>query len=156
MYTEDALKCVWPETWVEHHGPVRLPDPNQGINQYLSSNPLTSPAIPPLQLCTKRSLQFYVACSTSCAKLGDPYNGLLPASEPTIADGCPNRVYCLLAWPAILIGSVLFLLVCALLALCVCGCCCLCCEPADLRAKAATPEVELEQLKEGDADKEEV
>lgn len=74
--TGSAAHCLWPKTRSEYKGPVSLPDPNQGLNQYLASK--LGEGSPILQLCTTDNLAFCTGFSTSCARVGEPYGELKP------------------------------------------------------------------------------
>lgn len=142
--TPGALKCLYPEIWVESVGPVRLPDPSQGLNNYLAFTPGASNLT--LQLCTTKRLQFYVGSPSSCEEVGDSYAERLPVAEPKIDDGCPSAKYRSIVLFCVCVGSVCFLALCAS---CVLGCCC---DSGRNKREAAyaAREIELEKLKDED------
>lgn len=88
--TPRAIPCWVPETRVERVGPVTLPDPSQGLNQFLNLN--SSSASVTLKLCTTHNLQFYIGLPDDCARLGEPYGERLPYGEPTRRSECPGGV----------------------------------------------------------------
>lgn len=55
---------------VENLGPVPLPDPSQGLNQYLEG---ASTGVQ-LELCEKRGFNFYVGIPGGCSWVPDPYD----------------------------------------------------------------------------------
>ncbi|GAQ84512.1 hypothetical protein KFL_001920125 [Klebsormidium nitens] len=66
------MKEILPETTIERMGPVDLPDPSQGLNQFLED----SDASLRLELCKKSKMSFYVGFPDSCKQLGSPYGRL--------------------------------------------------------------------------------
>ncbi|GAQ79819.1 hypothetical protein KFL_000390070 [Klebsormidium nitens] len=85
-FTRPARECFTSRTWTALDGPVGLPDPSEGLNQFLQSANmgldvgqnvgLQSVSLKPCQTAT---LNFYVGqLDTSCAQLGDPYGGRWP------------------------------------------------------------------------------
>lgn len=119
--TPKAAKCLYPEAWnIETLGPVRLPDPTQGLNRYLVSTPRESNR--PLKLCTTDRLQFYVGCSTQCADLAEPYADRLPVAGPTVDDGCPSSKFRTLVWVGIGLATVVLLAIVASVIACVIMC----------------------------------
>ncbi|GAQ79404.1 hypothetical protein KFL_000300015 [Klebsormidium nitens] len=85
--TGSAAHCLWPKTWIEYKGPVNLPDPNQGLNQYLASK-LGEDSVD-LQLCTTDNLAFYIGFQASCARVGEPYGELKPDLQKAEHDAHP-------------------------------------------------------------------
>lgn len=71
-------------------GPVRIPDPSQGLNQYLSSQP--GGANLTLNLCSTEHLNFYIGFPGDCAHLGEPYGDRLPQERRDV-DACPGPVF---------------------------------------------------------------
>ncbi|GAQ79403.1 hypothetical protein KFL_000300010 [Klebsormidium nitens] len=74
--TGSAAHCLWPQTRIEYKGPVSLPDPNQGLNQYLAF--ALGEGSLSLQLCTTNNLAFYIRFPASCVRVGEPYGELQP------------------------------------------------------------------------------
>lgn len=153
--TPKALKCLYPETWVDTLGPVRLIDPNQGLNQYLASTLGESNLT--LKLCATKRLQFYVGCSSSCKVLGEPYAERLPVAGPTVDNGCPGTMFRIAVLVSVCVASLVFL---AITKFCV-ECCWDCCSPRlphDMESREGSDEatgIELEGLNAKDETDEE-
>jgi hypothetical protein len=86
--TPKALKEHLPQTVTERLGPVSLPDPTHGLNQFLRFNNETELA---LKLCSTDNLVFYMGLSDSCAQVGDPYAGRGPAEVVGVKAGSVAR-----------------------------------------------------------------
>ncbi|GAQ84511.1 hypothetical protein KFL_001920120 [Klebsormidium nitens] len=70
--TTAAMKEMYPKTTIEPLGPVALPDPSQGLNQFLRETDATLS----LELCKTPTMSFYVGFPDNCGRLGDPYGGV--------------------------------------------------------------------------------
>lgn len=116
--TPRAVPCWISETGIHRAGPVALPDPSQGLNQFL--NLRTSSVNLTLKLCTTYNLQFYVGLPDECARLGEPYGDKRPfQGEPTRGSECPDSVEIFLAVTMSLTASIaLSLLVVSIIAAC--------------------------------------
>lgn len=93
--TPRAIRCTIRDTWYTLVGPVGLPDPSQGLNDFLASGPDGQNLA--LRLCQTSSLNFYVGhFDTSCEQLGEPYGGLSPAGESgwQVPVGQPKSSFC--------------------------------------------------------------
>jgi hypothetical protein len=86
--TPKALKEHLLQTVTERLGPVSLPNPTHGLNQFLRFNNETELA---LTLCSTDNLEFYMGLSDSCAQVGDPYAGRGAAEEEVGVKGSGAR-----------------------------------------------------------------
>lgn len=69
-----AVAC-WNTKVTEYAGPVPLPDPSLGLNQWITSMPGGTN----LTLCETPRINFYVDCpAASCEQLGEPYEDRPP------------------------------------------------------------------------------
>ncbi|GAQ84510.1 hypothetical protein KFL_001920110 [Klebsormidium nitens] len=70
--TSAAMKEMFPKTTIQRLGPVALPDPSQGLNQFLKEMDGSLS----LELCKTPKMSFYVGFPDNCERLGDPYGGI--------------------------------------------------------------------------------
>ncbi|GAQ84612.1 hypothetical protein KFL_001970130 [Klebsormidium nitens] len=92
-----GVKCFTTDTRVERLGPVPLPDPAKGLNQYLASR--SNGTSLTLQSCKNDRLQIYALAPDGCGRLADPYGGRSPDNElpARIRAMCPKLLN---AWSA--------------------------------------------------------
>ncbi|GAQ84513.1 hypothetical protein KFL_001920130 [Klebsormidium nitens] len=88
--THAAMEEIFPKTTVERVGPVALPDPSQGLNQFLQE----MDASLSLELCVTPKMSFYVGFPDNCGRLGDPYGGV----EASVKTGPSKSKSFFIAW----------------------------------------------------------
>lgn len=88
--THAAMKDIYPKTTIQRLGPVALPDPSKGLNQFLKQKDASLS----LELCQTPKMSFYVGFPDSCERLGDPYGDI----EASVKTGASKPTPALVAW----------------------------------------------------------
>ncbi|GAQ79822.1 hypothetical protein KFL_000390110 [Klebsormidium nitens] len=115
--TPRAIRCSVQENRRTLWGPVGLPNPDRGLNQFMASASASAGKnVTSLKLCQTDKLNFYVGqVKTSCEQLGEPYAARTPFGDPIWQDLWTSSPFCL--YLALSIGESTILLVSALVIL---------------------------------------